>query len=264
MENEQLKGNGLTVFNRDIIPVYITDEGKKVVVGRELHERLKISERYNDWFPRMCSYGFEENQDYSSFTEKTVKPLGGRPSVNHYLTLDMAKHIAMIQRTPEGRTIRQKLIELDDDISNLSPELREMIHLETEQKRQQEALEATNERLDHIGDVIALDTRSWRKDAHCLIAKIAEKMGGFDNMETIQAEIYRLVNLRGGVSLETRLTNKRRRMADEGICKSTRDKLNKVDIIAEDKKLIEIYVAIVKEMAIKHGAASEVWEEKMA
>ena len=53
--------------------------------------------------------------------------------------------------------------------------------------------------------------------------------------------------------METRLTNKRRRMADEGVCKSKRDRLNKVDVIADDKKLIEIYVAIVKEMAIKYG-----------
>ncbi len=62
-----------------------------------------------------------------------------------------------------------------------------------------------------------------------------------------------MVDQRGGVSLETRLTNKRRRMADEGICKSKRDKLTRVDVIADDKKLIEIYVAIVKEMAVKYG-----------
>ena len=257
MENEQLKGNGLTVFNRDIIPVYITDEGKKVVVGRELHERLKISERYNDWFPRMCSYGFEENQDYSSFTEKTVKPLGGRPSVNHYLTLDMAKHIAMIQRTPEGRTIRQKLIELDDDISGLSPTLRELIHIETEQKRQAKALADTNARIDNIGQVIALSPNSWRKDAQHLISKIAQKMGGVEHIHDVNAEIYKLVDERAGTSLPTRLTNKRRRMADEGVCKSKRDRLNKMDVIADDKKLIEIYVAIAKEMCIKYGVAEK-------
>lgn len=42
-------------------------------------------------------------------------------------------------------------------------------------------------------------------------------------------------------------------MADEGVCKSARDKLTKVDVIADDKKLIEIYLAIVKEMAVKYG-----------
>ena len=49
------------------------------------------------------------------------------------------------------------------------------------------------------------------------------------------------------------MTNKRRRMADEGASKSARDKLAYVDVIAEDKKLIECFVAIVKEMAIKYG-----------
>ena len=78
-------------------------------------------------------------------------------------------------------------------------------------------------------------------------------MGGFDYIKEVNTEIYRLVEERAGVSLSTRLTNKRNRMAGEGICKSKRDKLTKVDIIADDKKLIEIYLAIVKEMAIKYG-----------
>jgi anti-repressor protein len=245
--------NNLTVFNSDVIPVYTTDTGKKVVIGRELHEKLKIDTPYTQWFDRMCGYGFAENQDYSSFSQKSEKPQGGRPSLEHILTLDMAKHIAMIQRTPEGRAIRQKLIELDTDISNLSPELRLLIKLEVAQKQQEKALADTNKRIDHIGDVIALDTRSWREDARKLIVQIARAQGGNEYLRDVQAEIYKLVDQRGGVSLETRLTNKRRRMADEGVCKSKRDKLNKVDVIADDKKLIEIYVAIVKEMAIKYG-----------
>ena len=78
-------------------------------------------------------------------------------------------------------------------------------------------------------------------------------MGGTEFIKEVQAEVFRLVDERGGVSLSVRLANKRRRMADEGVCKSKRDKVNKLDIIAEDKKLIEIYIAIVKEMAVKNG-----------
>lgn len=159
----------------------------------------------------------------------------------------------MIQRTPEGRAIRQKLIELDTDISNLSPELRELIHIETEQKRQAKAIEDTNARLDNIGEVISLSPNSWRKDAQHLVPKIAQKMGGNEFIRDVQAEIFQLVDERAGVSLAVRLTNKRRRMADEGVCKSKRDKLNKMDVIADDKKLIEIYVAVMKEMCIKYG-----------
>lgn len=84
---------------------------------------------------------------------------------------------------------------------------------------------------------------------------MALKLGGFEYIKTIREESYKLLNDRMGVALEIRLTNKRRRMADEGISKSRRDKLNYLDIIAEDKKLVEGYVAIIKEMAIKYGVA---------
>lgn len=137
--------------------------------------------------------------------------------------------------------------------SDLSPQLQLLINIETTQREQQKALENTNRRLDNIGEVIALDVHSWRKDAQHLISKICNKTGGFDSMKDVYTEIYRLVEERAGVSLSTRLTNKRNRMAGEGVCKSKRDKLTKVDIIADDKKLIEIYMAIVKEMAVKYG-----------
>ena len=45
----------------------------------------------------------------------------------------------------------------------------------------------------------------------------------------------------------------RRRMAEEGVSKSKRDKANRLDVIAEDKKLIEGFLIIVKEIAIKYG-----------
>jgi phage anti-repressor protein len=244
--------NELTVFSTDVIPVYTTSTGEKVVVGRELHEKLKIGSKYADWFKNMCAYGFSENEDYEAISKNLEN--GGR-RIDHILKLDMAKHIAMIQRTPEGRAIRQKLIELDDDISSLSPQLRELIHIETEQKRQAKAIDDVNHRVDSIGEVIALSPNSWRKDACILIHKVAQKLGGNEYIRDVSAEVYKLVDERAGVSLSTRLTNKRRRMADEGVCKSKRDKLNKLDVIADDKKLIEIYVAVVKEMCIKNGVS---------
>ena len=260
--------NKLTVFNIEVIPIYTTNTGEKVVIGRELYERLKISEQYADWMPRMIAYGFTAGLDYSEFWEngsvqifenahfkspQQAAALGYQK--NHILKLDMAKHIATIQRTPEGFAIRQKLIELDTNISNLSPELRLLINLELKQKQQDKALAETNRRLDHIGDVIALDTRSWREDARRLIVGIAQKLGGNEYIRDVQAEIYRLLDQRASANIERRLINMRQRMADEGVCKSKRDKLNRADAIAEDNKLIEIYVAIVKEMAVKNGVS---------
>jgi anti-repressor protein len=107
----------IRIFSEDVIPVYDTDTGEKVVLGRELHERLKIKTAYKDWIKRMIDIGFVEGTDFSVLLKNEQNPLGGRPSADHVLSLDMAKHIAMIQRTPHGMEIRQKLIDLEKNVA---------------------------------------------------------------------------------------------------------------------------------------------------
>ncbi|MCW6111900.1 ORF6N domain-containing protein [Clostridium sporogenes] len=146
------------------------------------------------------------------------------------------------------------------EVNQLSPELQMFNNLfkslattELEQKKLSAAVKETKEEVQAIRDVVKLDTTSWKEDSTNLINKIAQSLGGFEYIREVRREIYVLLDKRMGVNLEQRLTNKRRRMADEGVCKSKRDKLNKVSVIGDDKKLIEGYVSIVKEMAIKYG-----------
>lgn len=146
-------------------------------------------------------------------------------------------------------------------LTDLSPQLQVLINMETRQKQleakqaeQDAALADMNQRLTNTCEVISLDKNSWRQDTKHLISEIAATTGsGYDTVCDVYKEVYKLVESRAGVSLKTRQTNKRRRMAEEGICKSKRDKVSLVDIIADDKKLIEIFIAIVKEMAVKYG-----------
>lgn len=84
----------------------------QAVSGRELHDFLGVREQYPQWFTRMVDYGFAENVDFISLPEKSVKPHGGRPQVDHALTLDVAKEIAMIQRTDKGKQARQYFIQV--------------------------------------------------------------------------------------------------------------------------------------------------------
>ncbi|WP_434302632.1 ORF6N domain-containing protein [Clostridium botulinum] len=146
------------------------------------------------------------------------------------------------------------------EVNQLSPELQMFNNLfkalattELEQKKLSAAVQETKEEVQAIRDVVRLDTTSWKEDSTNLINKIAQSLGGFEYIREVRKEIYRLLDKRMGVNLDQRLTNKRRRMADEGVCKSKRDRLNKVSVIGDDKKLIEGYVSIVKEMAIKYG-----------
>ena len=144
------------------------------------------------------------------------------------------------------------------DMSNLSPELQLMANLVNNMARQELAQKQLNEKVDSISEIVALNTTDWRKDANALINKIVRIMGGTTEAhKDTRSAIFEEVNRRAGVQLETRLTNKRRRMADEGASKSKRDNLTKVDVISDDKKLVEIYVAVVKEFAIKYGVYKE-------
>lgn len=139
------------------------------------------------------------------------------------------------------------------NLSNLSPQLQLLINMEMEQKRQAEQLATVEQKVDGIRDLVGINPNGWREDCRKLIARIAQALGGMTYIRDVNIEVYDLVDARAGVSLATRLTNKRRRMADEGVCKSTRDKLSKVDVIADDKKLIEIYIKVVRELAVKYG-----------
>lgn len=87
------------------------DFDTQTVSARELHEKLNIGTRFNDWFPRMTEYGFAEGTDFYSKMSKTDN--GGRPSTDYEISVDMAKQICMIQRTPEGKAVRQYLIDLE-------------------------------------------------------------------------------------------------------------------------------------------------------
>lgn len=125
--------------------------------------------------------------------------------------------------------------------------------LKNEVQAIKQSTQETNEKLEGIREITGLSSVSWKSDSKNLIVKIAHKLGGNQFIQDVYKEIYRSLEKRTGCQLETRLTNKRRRMADEGVCKSKRDKLNKLDIIGEEKKLLECFLAITKEFAIKYG-----------
>lgn len=144
------------------------------------------------------------------------------------------------------------------DTSNLSPELQFMNSVVQSLAKQEQETKRIENKVDSITEIVALNSTDWRKDSRTLISKMAKAQGGYDAYREVQADIYQELDRRAGSSLKTRVTNKRRRMADEGASKSKRDKLSKLDVIAEDKRLLEIYLAIVKEFAVKYG----VWDNE--
>ena len=172
----------IRIFSEDVIPVYDTDTGEKVVLGRELHEKLKIKTPYHIWFPRMVEYGFVDGTDY--FTEhKNVHREDGRKmpqvQIDHIIKLDMAKHIAMIQRTPEGMEIRQKLIDLEKNVSvnqfaGLSKELQAILVIDQRTMKQEQRISA-------LENTMTIDYNQQRVLKRVVNTVVINALGGMDS-----------------------------------------------------------------------------------
>ena len=96
----------------------VTTNGDKLTLSaRELYQNLNLSERFSKWFDRMETYGFEKGTDFNPYQMVQVQIEGNREVkrevTDYQITLDMAKEIAMLQRTEKGKEIRRKLIELE-------------------------------------------------------------------------------------------------------------------------------------------------------
>lgn len=89
------------------------DKDRITLSARELHEFLEVGTRFNDWFSRMCEYGFVENVDYKVLLKNEYNHSGGRPSTDYQITIDMAKEIAMLQRNEKGKEARLYFIQLE-------------------------------------------------------------------------------------------------------------------------------------------------------
>lgn len=103
-----------------LIPITQREDGEQAVSGRELHAFLGLGRDYTTWFKKMVEYGFAEGQD---FTPVRVESSGGRPSIDHALTLDMAKELSMIQRTDRGKQAREYFIEVEKSARRAPAEL---------------------------------------------------------------------------------------------------------------------------------------------
>lgn len=236
------------------------------VDGRRLHAFLQVETRYNDWFERMCEYGFTEGADFYSKMSKTIGQTG-RPSINHSMTIDMAKEISMLQRNERGKQARLYFIECEKRSKQKPMTMMEMVAAQAtamvEQERKTKQLQTQvaqqAKEIQGIRETITLrPDDDWRGKTTKLINRIVDAMGGGANTHMeVRRQIYNALNERFGVCVDTRLRNKRDRMREVGCSKTQVDKTNILDVIAEDKKLIEGYIAIVKDMAIKYGVAYE-------
>ena len=82
----------------------------QVVSARQLHEELGVKTRFSQWAKQNFKH-FRENIDFTSVVTTTLVNNGAKRELQDYaLTIEMAKHIAMMSGTNKGYEIRDYFI----------------------------------------------------------------------------------------------------------------------------------------------------------
>ena len=89
------------------------EQDSPTVSARDLHDGLKVKTDFRHWFYRAVELGFRENVDFRRVVHFCTTPGGRQEIVDYEITLDMAKHICMLQRTSQGMRYRQYFLELE-------------------------------------------------------------------------------------------------------------------------------------------------------
>ncbi|PTE43394.1 phage antirepressor KilAC domain-containing protein [Staphylococcus equorum] len=89
------------------------ENGEIAISGRELHKALNVKKRFSEWAKTNLKH-FKKDFDFTSVLTSTVVNNGAIRKLEDYaLTLDVAKHIAMMSGTEKGFEARQYFIQIE-------------------------------------------------------------------------------------------------------------------------------------------------------
>jgi len=107
-----------------IVPTTISGQPTQMVDARLLHKFLEVGRDFTNWIKgRIEEFDFEMGLDFVSFDSPNpanqVSRGGDRKSKAYFVTLDMAKELAMIERTAKGRQVRRYFLECERQLHQL-------------------------------------------------------------------------------------------------------------------------------------------------
>lgn len=150
MNEKGLSMNEVTVFEHKFGGEMINS-----VDARELHGKLNVTTYFTTWIQRRIEEAqLVEGQDFASLSKVEVS---GQTSKEYVLSLDSAKHVAMLERTEKGREIRQYFIDFEKKIKkiaekpmSLAETFRYMARLADEQEAMKEEQSKQEQKIKQI------------------------------------------------------------------------------------------------------------------
>lgn len=103
---------------KELIDIRHNENGDIAVSARELHNALGVTRRFSAWVTQNFKL-FTKDKDFTSVLTSTVVNNGAKRELQDYaLTLDMAKHIALMSGTKVGAQVREYFIQIEKEYRN--------------------------------------------------------------------------------------------------------------------------------------------------
>ena len=100
-------------------PQTINGNAVETVSARELHTFLEVGRDFSTWIKdRISKYEFVENTDYIMLPKTgELENKGLQGKIEYFVTLDMAKQLAMVENNEKGKQARKYFIECEKQLN---------------------------------------------------------------------------------------------------------------------------------------------------
>ncbi|MEH7714279.1 MULTISPECIES: Rha family transcriptional regulator [Bacillus] len=239
--------NNLTVIEQDG-QLLVDSREVAVMIGREHFHLMRDIKNYKEPLVK-SNLGFND-----FFIESTYKDPLNRSKSHYFLTKMGCEMVANKMIGEKGIIFSAQYVKafnrMEKELTQPKTELEVLAATVNNMVQQEKRITVIEKEQKRIFDLIGLNPSNWRKEINKIIRLIAKESGLSHSV--IWSESYKTLENRGKCNLQRRLDNKRNNMKKEGASKTKVEKANFMDIIDEDAKLTEIFLAIVKDMAVKY------------
>lgn len=123
------------------------NEVKQSVNARDLHLFLESKQDFSTWIKNRLQ-DFIENIDFISFHKIVEREIGATKKLEYFLTIETAKHLAMLERNDKGKEIRNYFIKIEEEVKKQQATLPQIdANFLLQVANQMKALEEEKERL---------------------------------------------------------------------------------------------------------------------
>lgn len=262
--------DNLKIIENDLVPVYETSTGEKVVYGTELHKVLEVNTPYRKWIDRRIEdCEAVENEDYEA---GQICPPSGQKRKEHIIKLDTAKEMAMLERNDRGKQVRRYFIEIEKkykvqntpptNLQSLSPQLQLLINMELKQQEQDAKIAELSDKAEQQGKTLkSIHDTLFSEEGHsrrwvtkCIgeIAKSPSFDGVFNRFQKAWLESYDRLNEKIVGDIDNITAGARKKAEEEGASKAQIKKISRQSVIAERPLLRKAYEEVIKEMMIAY------------